>query len=72
LRLTVDVTLRDSDWKILATRQVTVELDSAKELEGLAYGVGEVAQANVVGISKRLMADEVMSLVPVAEVEAEA
>lgn len=60
MKLTVTVNLRDDEWHYIATREIQVDVSSAKELEQLAYGTGQVTEAHTTGIAKRLLAAENM------------
>lgn len=71
MNVTITVALRTDEWKFVETREISAQVMSGKELELLAYGLGELAQGSVTGIAKRLMAAEGMESAPVEVVEVE-
>ena len=71
MKVIVTVQLRTDQWKTLESREVSAECMSGKELEGLAYSLGDLTQATLTGIAKRLLAAEAMEGVPVEVVEVE-
>lgn len=60
MNVTITVQVRTDQWKYIETREVSAQVMSGRELEGLAYGLGSTTEAVVQGIAKRLMAAEGM------------